>query len=128
MLGINGSEFIVLAVLAILLLGPERIPEYASQLARLTREVKRIATGARQQLKDELGDDFEDVDWRKLDPRQYDPRRIVREALFEDEPTGTGGTPRPAPATAVQTAVPSVATTQPGLAPGQRAPWDIDAT
>ena len=26
-----------------------------------------------------------DVDWRKLDPRQYDPRTIVRQALLEDE-------------------------------------------
>ncbi|OMH35108.1 Sec-independent protein translocase TatB [Tersicoccus sp. Bi-70] len=127
MLGINGSEFIVLAILAILLLGPERIPEYASQLARLTREIKRVATGARQQLKDELGDDFEDVDWRKLDPRQYDPRRIVREALFDDETTATNGVPRPTPAPAVQASVPTIAT-RPGLAPGQRAPWDIDAT
>ncbi|GGD00617.1 hypothetical protein GCM10011512_29350 [Tersicoccus solisilvae] len=123
MLGINGSEFIVIAILAVLLLGPERIPEYASQLARLTREIKRIATGARQQLKDELGDDFEDVDWRRLDPRQYDPRRIVREALLDDEPATTS----PVPAPAVQTAVPTIAA-QPGLAPGQRAPWDVDAT
>lgn len=124
MLGINVSEFIVIAILAILLLGPERIPEYAAQLARLTREVKRIASGARAQLKDELGEDFEDVDWRKLDPRQYDPRRIVREALLDDEPAAGA---RPAPAPAVQTAVPTIASL-PGLAPGQRAPWDVDAT
>lgn len=128
MLGINGSEFIVLAILAILLLGPERIPEYAAQLARLTREIKRVATGARKQLKEELGDDFDDVDWRKLDPRQYDPRRIVREALFDDGPAAAGSVASPAArAAAVQWPVPTAAE-QPGLAPGQRAPWDIDAT
>jgi sec-independent protein translocase protein TatB len=31
-----------------------------------------------------LGPDFDDMDWKKLDPRQYDPRRIIREALKED--------------------------------------------
>jgi len=36
-------------------------------------------------MKDELGEGFEDLDWKKLDPRQYDPRRIIREALLEDD-------------------------------------------
>ncbi len=38
--------------------------------------------GATSTLKDELGEDFEEL--QKFDPRQYDPRRIVREALLED--------------------------------------------
>ena len=28
-------------------------------------------------------------DWRTLDPRQYDPRRIIREALLDDAPVPT---------------------------------------
>ena len=35
MLGINGWEFIALAVLGILILGPDRMPEYAQKLAQL---------------------------------------------------------------------------------------------
>ena len=35
-------------------------------------------------MRDEMGPDFDDVDWKKLDPRQYDPRRIIREALDEE--------------------------------------------
>lgn len=35
-------------------------------------------------MREELGPDFDDMDWKKLDPRQYDPRRIIREALQED--------------------------------------------
>ena len=38
MVGINGYEFILLAIIAVVILGPERLPEYASQLARLVRE------------------------------------------------------------------------------------------
>ena len=49
-----------------------------------------MATGAKARMKDELGDDFDEVQWQKLDPRQYDPRRIIREALLDvvnpDEP------------------------------------------
>jgi sec-independent protein translocase protein TatB len=43
-----------------------------------------MANSAQAQMKDELGEGFEDLDWKKLDPRQYDPRRIIREALLDD--------------------------------------------
>ena len=84
MFGINGSEFIVLLVVAAFVLGPERLPQYAAQLGRLVRELRRMAQGASHQMREELGPEFDDIDWRKLDPRQYDPRRIVRDALLSD--------------------------------------------
>ncbi len=42
-----------------------------------------MAQGAGESVRRELGPEFDDVDWAKLDPRQYDPRRIVREALSD---------------------------------------------
>jgi sec-independent protein translocase protein TatB len=81
--GISGSEFIVLLVVAAVVLGPERLPHYAQQLGRLVRELRRMAQGASEQMRSELGPEFDEIDWRKLDPRQYDPRRIVREALSD---------------------------------------------
>jgi len=97
--GINPSEFIVLVVVAAVVLGPERLPDYAAQLARLVRELRRMAQGASAQVRDELGPEFDDIDWRKLDPRQYDPRRIVREALADvwdpDDPLGLNEGNRP---------------------------------
>jgi sec-independent protein translocase protein TatB len=95
--GINPAEFIVLVVVAAVVLGPERLPEYAQQLARLVRELRRMAQGASAQVRDELGPEFDDIDWRKLDPRQYDPRRIVREALSDvwdpEDPLGLKSDP-----------------------------------
>jgi sec-independent protein translocase protein TatB len=91
-LGINASEFVVLLAVAAVVLGPERLPQYAQSLARLVRELRRMAQGAGEQVRRELGPEFDEVDWRKLDPRQYDPRRIVREALADtwdpDDPLG----------------------------------------
>ena len=84
MLDVNGWELIMLVVVGILVLGPERLPEYAGKLANMVRQVRNLATNARSQLKDQMGPEFEDVDWRQFDPRQYDPRRIVREALMDD--------------------------------------------
>jgi sec-independent protein translocase protein TatB len=127
-LGINGLEFVVLAMIAVVILGPERLPEYAAQLARLVKGLRKMASGAREQLREEVGPELDEVDWRKLDPRQYDPRRIIKEALLEDlddfKPV-SGGAPgagdRP-DARAVPAAVPA------RLTVGQAAPYDAEAT
>jgi sec-independent protein translocase protein TatB len=93
---INGGEFLVIALVAMLLLGPDRLPELARQAARLVRRARDFATGASAQMKDEIGVDLEQVDWRRYDPRQYHPRRIVQNALSdvfddEDDPARTPG-------------------------------------
>ncbi|MEJ5887949.1 hypothetical protein WDZ16_05680 [Pseudokineococcus marinus] len=84
----NGGELLVLLVLVLVVVGPERLPRYSQQLADLVRSGVRYAKGARDSLKEEMGPEFDDIDWKKLDPRQYDPRRIVRDALTDvwDEP------------------------------------------
>jgi Sec-independent protein translocase protein TatA len=83
--GLSTEKFVILVIIALFVLGPERLPHYAAQLAKLVKQLRRMVDGAKNQLADEMGDDFNDVDWRKLDPRQYDPRRIIRDALI-DEP------------------------------------------
>lgn len=90
MFGINGGEILLLILIAVLVLGPQRMPEYAAKLARGIRQVRVMAEGAKGELKEQLGDDYKDVNWRQYDPRQYDPRRIVRQALIEplDEAVG----------------------------------------
>ncbi len=90
MFSINGGELLVLVVVALVVLGPERLPQYAQQLGRFVREAKAFALKAREQVRTEMGEEFDDVDWQALDPRRYDPRRIVRDALFDgdDDPLG----------------------------------------
>ncbi|MDI3329518.1 MAG: twin-arginine translocase TatA/TatE family subunit [Micrococcus sp.] len=86
--GINGAELIILILLAVLVLGPEKLPEYTRKLTEWIRTLRRMAEGAKVQFKDETGTDFDEIDWRRYDPRQYDPRRIIREALADpvDDP------------------------------------------
>ena len=83
--GINGTEMLILVVVALVVIGPKRLPEYAQKLRELVRQMRRMAEGAKDSVRRDFGDDFKDVDWEKLDPRQYDPRRIVREALVEED-------------------------------------------
>lgn len=85
MFGINGGEMIVLLLLALFIIGPERLPGYAEELKLLVKKAKRYASGAKDELVETLGPEVAEVDWKKLDPRQYDPRTIVRQALLEDD-------------------------------------------
>ncbi|EMY33480.1 twin-arginine translocation protein TatB [Arthrobacter crystallopoietes BAB-32] len=136
MLGINGTELIILAVIAVIILGPERLPDYAAQLARFVKQLRSMAAGAKEQLREEVGDEIVDMDWRKLDPRQYDPRRIIKEALLDEEddlPQRAGAAPAVAAGAAAGTAVkaaarPAPAKTVERLQPGETAPYDIEAT
>ncbi len=129
------NELFILLVIAVLVIGPKRLPEYTQKLTNIVREVRRMASGAREQLKEETGVDLDEVDWRKYDPRQYDPRKIIRDALLEDD---SSSTPSPAPAPAAAEAASASPSAEPGsgaplrvaerLAPGQPAPFDSDAT
>jgi sec-independent protein translocase protein TatB len=135
--GINGPEFFLLLIIGVLVIGPQRLPEYTQKLANLVKEVRRMASGAREQIKEEVGIDIDDVDWKKYDPRQYDPRRIIKEALLDDDtkPVSAGA---PAAVAAVSgaaavAAVPESAPARPervvqSLPPGEPAPFDTEAT
>jgi sec-independent protein translocase protein TatB len=81
--GVNGWEVVLLALIAVFVLGPDRLPEYAAKLAHGIRKLRVMAEGAKDQLKDQLGPEYEEINWRQYDPRQYDPRRIVKEALLD---------------------------------------------
>jgi sec-independent protein translocase protein TatB len=83
--GLTFDKLLIIAIIAVFLLGPERLPYYAAQLAKLVRSVRNMASGARNRMREEMGPEFDDIDWKRLDPRQYDPRRIIRDALLEDE-------------------------------------------
>ncbi|WP_169164709.1 twin-arginine translocase TatA/TatE family subunit [Cellulomonas taurus] len=128
MFGINGGEFLVILLVAVIVIGPTRLPKYAEQLARLTKQARHFLQDARTKVDEELGEDVKDIDWAALDPRRYDPRRIVRDALLDPEPVrpataGAAGAAAVGGAASASTASTSVAA--PAIT---RAPFDDEAT
>lgn len=83
---INGYEIVVLLVIVAVVVGPERLPAYAKELAALVRRGRDLLRSTQDRVSAEFGDAGQDVDWAALDPRRYDPRRIVRDALRDDLP------------------------------------------
>lgn len=143
MLGINGGEILLLVLIAILVIGPNRMPEYAAKLARGIRQARVMAEGAKGQLKEQLGPEYKDLNWRQYDPRQYDPRRIVRQALIEpledaaaplrDAPgqAASGAPSGAALGAAVESSAGSAdpaAFDPTSFDPDRPTPWDTDAT
>jgi sec-independent protein translocase protein TatB len=102
------------------------MPEYARKLAQWVRQVRDFADNAKEQLSEELG---EEVDWKSLDPRQYDPRRIIREALTDDgSSAATKASNTAAAVAAVSVAAATPARSRTPLQAGEAAPFDGEAT
>ena len=139
MFNIGPAEFLVLAIVGLIVLGPERIPGLTRDAARMLRTLRELAQGARTQLRDEIGPEFADLDLRNLNPRTAIQRAILGDdvdmasasprSFLQDALYGTDGAPRTGEA-AMQTgqaaAPPPVKS--PPLRRGEPAPFDTDAT
>lgn len=140
MFNIGPLEFVVLAAVALIVFGPDKLPQLAKDAARMLRTLRDIAQGARSQLNSELGPEFADFDLSSLNPRTaiknallgdddarpdlsgLDPRQALSRAWRgEDEPAVK---PVSAPGPAVPPSGP------PGAPPaaGSDTPYDADAT
>ena len=121
-LGLTFEKLLLIGLIAVLLIGPDRLPMYAAQFGRLVRSLRDMASGAKDRMREEMGPDYDDIDWKKLDPRQYDPRRIVREALLEDEEKPV------APTVSAPKRESAYAQRQRLIREGNPAPFDLEAT
>jgi sec-independent protein translocase protein TatB len=134
---INGWEFIVLAVLALVILGPDKLPKYAADAGRMIRSVRRMANDAKREVTDSLGPEFQDIDLADLNPRRFAKRHLLDPDDYDlglddldDEPPHDRDRSRGAK--------PSAAARRNGSAPAtareprpshdDRAPYDPDAT
>lgn len=112
MFGVGLPEFAVIAVVAILVFGPDRLPDLARQAGQLVKQVRRMANNARDDLRAELGPEYSDLELRDLDPREI-VRRHIAEALEDEDDDEPARVSRRG---------------QRPLAEGERPPYDADAT
>ncbi|MFD6857448.1 Sec-independent protein translocase protein TatB [Rhodococcus sp. NPDC060090] len=134
---IGWGEFMVLLIAALVVLGPERLPGAVSWVTKSLRQVREYASGARQQLKDELGPDFEDLQKPLSDLNQLrgmTPKAVITKHLLDgDDSILTGNFDSPStPSTNGTGSSTGPASSRPNmskpLAPGETPPIDFDAT
>lgn len=113
MFGIGFGELVVIAFLAVLVFGPDRLPELAQQAGRFLRQLRTFANNARDELRTELGPEYADLELKDLDPRAI-VRKHIAEAMAElDELEDV-----------IRDDTPEIE----ALADGELPPYDVDAT
>jgi sec-independent protein translocase protein TatB len=108
MFGVGLPELAVIVFVAVLVFGPDKLPEFARQAGRMARQVRTFANQARDELREELGPEYADLDFRDLDPRTIVRKHIV-EAMNDADEEEKRKLLRP-------------------LADGERPPYDLEAT
>jgi sec-independent protein translocase protein TatB len=82
---LNITKLLFLAVIALVIFGPNELPRIARQAGRALRDLRQIAEGAKADLREGLGPEFQDFDFDDLNPR-----RFVQKHLFDDTATMDG--------------------------------------
>ena len=113
MFGVGLSEMAVIAFVAVLVFGPDKLPVLAKQAGQWVRTARRFALNARDELRSELGPEFADLELRDLDPRVF-VRKQIDAALAE--------------ADIAEVAAAQAAAKSRLLRDGERPPYDADAT
>jgi sec-independent protein translocase protein TatB len=137
---IGMGELLVLVLAALFVFGPDRLPQVTAQAVRLLRQVREMATGAREQLTDAMGPELQDLDvlkdLRDLNQlnslRKLDPRAMITSALLDDP--GTSASKARTPTSNGNGAAPTGTNSDGGVAEGggaaspPPATFDPDAT
>lgn len=84
MFGVGLPEFAVLAFVAVLVFGPDKLPELARQAGIMVRKARTLANNARDELRAELGPEYADLELKDLDPRTIVKRHLA-EVLEDDD-------------------------------------------
>jgi sec-independent protein translocase protein TatB len=118
MFGIGFPEMMVLGIVAVLVFGPDRLPEFARTAGRFLRSMRQMVSNAQNDLRSELGPEFADLDVRDLNPRSF-VRKHLLEGIDGDD---TDAIDKPVSATVDADAG------APRLAAGERPPYDPEST
>jgi sec-independent protein translocase protein TatB len=117
------TKILVLAVLALIIFGPDQLPKIAGQAGRALRDLRRIAENAKSDLQEGLGPEFRDFDINDLNPRH-----LVRKHLWDDVDGGGNGNGNGNVTAARYSDARAETAGAAGLMPGESPPYDSEAT
>lgn len=95
MFDIGIGELLALAVIGLIVFGPDRLPKAAADAAKWARQIRQMATSARKEIVDSAGIDLNETMGGLKELRDLHPRRLAA-GIFDDEPEHPqGGSPPP---------------------------------
>ncbi|CAB4916512.1 unannotated protein [freshwater metagenome] len=81
---IGAGELLGLAVLAMILVGPERLPKVAVEAAKMLKKLRNLSQLATAELKENLGPGFENLQPSDLHPKTFVKKQLSD--LMEEKP------------------------------------------
>jgi sec-independent protein translocase protein TatB len=118
-------KLLILAVLALVVFGPNELPKIASQAGRFLRDLRRIAEGAQADLREGLGPEFADFDVSDLHPRNFVTKHLLSDPGDATPDDPAPGDPAPDP---VGVTVRASGDALAGVSDGQQPAYDTEAT
>lgn len=85
MFGISGVELVLILVLAVLLFGPEKLPEYSRKAARIFVYLRGVANNTQNTLREQLGPEYSDLEIRDLNPKTFVKKHLSQEIAALEE-------------------------------------------
>jgi sec-independent protein translocase protein TatB len=82
---IGPGEFIAIAIVALLVLGPDKLPRYAADAARFVRQIRRMANDARDEVTKELGPTLDGLNLRDINPRALVKKHVIDGLGMDDD-------------------------------------------
>ena len=136
MFDLSITKLLFLAVIALVVFGPNELPRIARQAGKVLRDLRQIAEGAKADLREGLGPEFQDFDFEDLNPRRFvqkhlleeprpSPPRRPRPTRRETSGSRTCPASQPDPAGAQQVSAEPVAA---AVYVDDRPPFDFEAT
>jgi len=110
-------KLMFLAVVALIVFGPERLPGMAAQAGRALRELRRMAEGAKSELQENLGPEFSQFDLADINPKHFVRKHLLDDLTGDPVAIGSNGAKLASQASAIVT-----------LMPGESPPYDDEAT
>ncbi len=86
MFDIGIGEIMILAVLGLLIFGPERLPKAAADAGRLARQLREMASGAKRDLADSAGLDMSETMESVRSIGDLHPRKLAASLFADDGP------------------------------------------
>ena len=77
MFDLSFTKILVLAVIALVIFGPDQLPKIARQAGQALRDLRRIAESAKADLQEGLGPEFRDFDINDLHPKNFVRKHLL---------------------------------------------------
>ena len=81
---IGAGEILGLAILGVILVGPERLPHVAAEAAKLVKKLRALSQTATAELRENLGPGFENLQPSDLHPKTFIKKQLA-DALDENQ-------------------------------------------